>query len=112
VQYPALMMSYQVQKLEIRISKSETNPKFQTAMIQTGILKRRGASFEMALPFCSFVLLAKKSKKAEPARLPSRCALLLCVWNMLFGSLPFVSDFVLRISDSLTVEDKKPYHCN
>jgi len=89
-----LMMSYQGQKLEIRISKSETNPKSQTA-----ILKRRGASFEMALPFCSFSLLAKKSKKAEPARLPSRYALLLCVWNLLFGSLPFVSNFVLRISD-------------
>ena len=62
---------------------------------------------EMALPFCSFSLLAKKSKKAEPTRLSSRCALLLCVSNLLFGSLPFVSDFVLRISNFLTAEDKR-----
>ena len=92
-------MSYQGQKLEIRISKSETNPKFQTA-----ILKRRGACFERALPFCSFFHHVKKSKKAEPARLPSRCALLLCILNLPFWPLPFVSDFELGISDFLTAE--------
>ena len=69
VQCLTLMMSYQGQKLEIRISKSETNPKSQTA-----ILKR---SCQADVPFFSVFV---------------------CVWNLLFGPLPFVSNFVLRIS--------------
>jgi len=96
------MRTYRDPKHEIRSTKSETNPKFQTA-----ILKRRGASFEMALPFCFFFLLAKMSNKAEPTRSSSRRASF--VWNLLFESLPFVSDFVLWISDFAVTKDKYRY---
>jgi len=101
-------MSYQGQRLEIRSTKSETNPKSQTA-----ILKRRGAPFEvdleMALPFCSFFSAGKKEQKgrtrstAKPM-CPSSLCLEFAVWIIAVC-------FGFRASDFgfLTAEDKHRY---
>jgi len=97
-------MSYQGQKLEIRISKSETNPKFQTA-----ILKRRGASFEMALPFLFFSTPREKEQKGR-ARSTAKpmCPSALCLE---FAVLIIAVCFGFRASDFgfLDGRDKHPY---
>jgi len=95
-------MSYQGQKLEIRISKSETNPKFQTA-----ILKRRGAFFEMALPFCSFSTPREKEQKGRARSIVQ----LTCLVRLEFAVSILAVCFEFRASDFgfLTAEDKHRY---
>jgi len=57
------------------------------------------------------LLFFSASKKEQKGRARSTakpmCLSSLCL--EFAGSLPFVSNFVLRISDSLTAEGKKPY---
>jgi len=58
----------------------------------------------MGSAFLLFFFAGKKEQKGRAHSIVSRRALF--VWNLLFGSLPFVSNFVLRISDVLTAADQ------
>jgi len=88
--------------LEIRNKSQISNGKFQTS-----ILKRRNASFELALPFCSFFAAGKEQKGRARSTAKPMCPSSLClefaVWNIAVCFEFRASNFGFSATDSASL---------